>query len=107
MDVRITTRRATVSESFLRQAEERARKLDRYEPRLQAVAIVVDEDRGRVSVEARADVPGLPPVIARSEGSTSRGALDGTLQKLRRRLRRERSRRVDHQAPPAGSLAPE
>lgn len=104
MDVRITTRRATIGDSFLRQAEERVRKLDRYEPRLQAVAIVVDEDRGRVSVEVRAEVPGVPPVVAGAQGATSRSALDAALQKLRRRLRRERSRRVDHQAPPAGLL---
>jgi ribosomal subunit interface protein len=107
MDVRINTRRATVGDTFLRQAEERVRKLDRYEPRLQAVAIVVDEDRGRISVEARADVPGAPPVVASATGATDRGALDGALQKLRRQLRRERSRRVDHQAPPAGLLAEE
>jgi ribosomal subunit interface protein len=107
MDVRIITRRATVGDTFLRQAEERVRKLDRYEPRLQAVAIVVDEDRGRVSVEARADVPGAPPVVASASGATDRSALDGALQKLRRQLRRERSRRVDHQAPPAGMLVEE
>jgi ribosomal subunit interface protein len=105
MDVRITTRRTVVGDTFLRQAEERVRKLDRYEPRLQAVAIVVEEDRGRVSVEARAEVPGAPPMVASSVGATSRSALDQTLQKLRRRLRSERTRRTDHQAPPAGALA--
>jgi ribosomal subunit interface protein len=104
MDVRIITRRARVGDTFLRQAEERVRKLDRYEPRLQAVALVVDEDRGRISVEARADVPGVPPVVASADGATTRSALDRALQKLRRQLRRERSRRVDHQGPPAGTL---
>lgn len=104
MDVRITTRHATVGETFIRHAEERVRKLDRYEPRLQAVTILVDEDRGRVSVEARAEVPGVPAVIASSEGDSSRSALDRALQKLRRQLRRNRARRVDHQAPPAGTV---
>lgn len=107
MDVRITTRRATVGEAFLRRAEERVRKLDRYEPRLQGATVIVDEDRGRVSVEVRAEVPGAPPMVGSAEGSSSRGALDAALQKLRRQLRRRRTKRIDHQAPPAAALAEE
>jgi ribosomal subunit interface protein len=107
MDVRITARRATVGEAFLKHAEDRVRKLDRYEPRLQAVTILVDEDRGRVSVEVRADVPGAAAMIASSTASSDRSALDGALEKLRRRLRRSRSRRTDRKAPPGGSLVKE
>jgi ribosomal subunit interface protein len=105
MDVRITTRRATVGEGFLRRAEERLQKLDRYEPRLQAVAVVIDEDRGRVMVEVRADVPGRPTMIASASADSNRTALDRAIQKLSRQLRRQRTKRVDHQAPPAGALA--
>lgn len=107
MDVRITTRRATVGEAFVRHAEERARKLTRYEPRLHGVFIVVDEDRGRVSVEARAEVPAVPPLVARAEAASDRSALDAALQKLRRQLRRQRTRRIDHQAPSAGAVVEE
>jgi ribosomal subunit interface protein len=107
MDVRITTRRATVTETFVRQAKERVRKLDRFEPRLHAVDILVDADRGRVSVEVQATVPGAPAMIARAVAATDRSALDGALQKLGRQLRRSRARRLDHQAPPAGALAEE
>lgn len=103
MDVRITGRRATVGEAFLRRAEERVRKLDRFEPRLQSVSVVVDEDRGRVSVEVRAEVPGAPAMIGSAQGDSGRTALDAALQKLRRQLRRRRSKRLDHQAPPAGA----
>jgi len=107
MDVRITSRRATVGEAFVRHADERARKLTRYEPTLHGVSVVVDEDRGRVSVEVRAEVPGSPPLIARSEAATDRSALDAALQKLRRQLRRQRTRRLDHQAPSAGAIVEE
>lgn len=103
MDVRITTRRATVTETFARQIEERVRKLDRYEPRLLSVAVIIDEDRGRVSIETRAEVPGAPPMIGRAEAASNRSALDAALQKLGRQLRRRRTKRLDHQAPPAGA----
>jgi ribosomal subunit interface protein len=105
MEVRITTRRATVGEAFLRKAEERVRKLDRYEPRIQSVALTVDEDRGRVTVEARADVPGAPAMVASSQADTSRAALDQTIQKLQRQLRRRRTKRLDHKAPSSQALA--
>jgi ribosomal subunit interface protein len=107
MDVRITARRATVGAAFLKHAEERVRKLEKYEPRLQSVTILVDEDRGRVSVEARAEVPGTAVMIASSTASSDRSALDGALEKLRRQLRRGRTRRTDHKAPSAGSLVKE
>jgi ribosomal subunit interface protein len=107
MDVRITTRRATVGESFQKRIEERAARLDRYEPRLQSIAIVVDEDRGRVLVEVRAEVAGSPVLLAKGESSSQRSALDAAMQKLTRQLRRRRDRKVDHQAPPAGAVAGE
>jgi ribosomal subunit interface protein len=104
MDVRITVRRATIGQSFIDLIEERVAKLGRFEPRLQAVSVLVDEDRGRFVLEARAEVPAAPPMIARGEAATERSALDLALQKLRRQLRRRRARRVDHQAPPAGAV---
>lgn len=105
MEVRITTRRATVGEAFLRKAEERVRKLARYEPRIHAVALTVDEDRGRVTVEARAEVPGAPPMVASSQADSSRAALDRTIQKVQRQLRKRRAKRLDHKAPPSQALA--
>jgi ribosomal subunit interface protein len=107
MDVRITTRRATVSETFRRQTEERVMKLDRFEPRLHAVDIIVDEDRGRIYIETRADVPGLPPLVATADADTDRSALDKALQKLSRQLRRRRAKRTDHNAPRPGAIIEE
>lgn len=107
MDVRITTRRATVGDSMLRRAEERARKLGKYEPRLQAVALLFDDDHGKTAVEVRAEVPGVPTLVARSEGDSSRLALDRALDRIRRQLRRHRSKRTEHQAPPVGVIAQE
>jgi ribosomal subunit interface protein len=104
MDVRITARRGTVSPALRGYAEKRVAKLLKFEPRLLAVELLFDEDHGEVSVEGRADVPGVPTLVARSEAAGRRTALDRMLQRLGRQLRRERSRRIEHQGPPAGAL---
>lgn len=105
MDVRITTRHLELSDRFRALAEERARKLEKYEPRLMAVDLLFDEDHGESVVEARADVPGNPPMVASATAHDVRHSLDDTLRKLGRQLRRQRSKRVDHQGPPP-TIAP-
>jgi ribosomal subunit interface protein len=107
MDVRITTRHAELSNGFLERAEERTRKLTKFEPRLIAVDLLFDDDHGTFTTEARADVPGRPPLIASAEDMEPRKALDAALDKLARQLRRERKKRVDHQATPAPLRAEE
>lgn len=107
MDVRITTRHVTVGDAFAEHAEKRARKLVKFEPRLISVDLIFDNDHGTFSTEARAEVPGVPPLVAKSENDSKRRSLDSALEKLGRQLRRERSKRVDHQAPPAGAMIEE
>lgn len=104
MDVRMTTRHVALSDSFRNLAEERARKLGKYEPRLLTVELIFEEDHGRFATEARANVPGRPALVARSESGGRRKALDQTLRKLSRQLRRERSKSTDYQAPPVAPL---
>lgn len=94
MDVRITTRHVDLTESFLLLAEDRTRKLTRYEPRLLAVDLLFEDDHGRLATEARADVPGRPALVARGAAEDRRASLDRALRKLRRQLRRESSKRV-------------
>lgn len=107
MDVRITTRHVTIGDGFAEYADERTRKLTKYEPRLISVDLIFDNDHGTFSTEARAEVPGIPPLVAKYEDDSKRKSLDRTLDKLERQLKRERSKRVDHQAPPAGAVIEE
>ncbi len=100
MDVRITTRHSTVGDALLKRAEERVQKLGKYDPRILAVSVLFEEDHGHSAVEVRATSPGVPTVVARAEGETNRSAFDRAFEKIRRRLRRERTKRIDHQAPP-------
>ena len=107
MDVRITTRHVEIGEAFAEYADQRTRKLAKYDPRLAAVDLIFDEDHGQFSTEARADVPGVPTLVAKAEHDSKRKALDSALDKLGRQLKRERSKRVDHQAPSAGAIIEE
>lgn len=101
MDIRITFRRGKLTDGFRDRALERTRKLTKFEPRLIAVELLFDEDHGKVVAEARADVPGVPALIARADADSHRKALDQVVSRLSRQLKKERSKRVDHQAPPA------
>ena len=56
MDVQITIRRGRAGESFKALAEEKARKLGKYDPRIIRVELLFDEDGGTVRAEARAFV---------------------------------------------------
>ena len=104
MDVQITIRRGRAGEGFRAIAEEKARKLEKYEPRLTRVELLFDDDGGRVVGEVRAFVPGVPTLVARAGAESRRSALDRVIQKAGRQLRKERSKRVDHQAPPAAAV---
>lgn len=107
MDVRITTRHVELSDGFLARADERTRKLAKYEPRLSAVDLLFDDDHGKLTTEAKADVPGRPPMIASADDMDPRKSLDAALDKLSRQLRKERKKRVDHQSTPAAMRAEE
>ena len=103
MDVQITIRHGRAGDAFRARAEEKARRLERYEPRLIRVELSFEEDAGRVRAETRCYVPG-PTRIARAEADSSRSALDAVMRKAARQLRKERSKRVDHKAPPITAL---
>lgn len=107
MDLRITTRHVTIGDAFTELATERARSLTKYEPRLISVDLIFDGDHGVFSTEVRAEVPGVPPLVAKAENESKRRSLDTALEKIGRQLKRERSKRVDHQAPPAGVVIEE
>ena len=104
MDVRMSTRHTAVPPSFPAWAEGRAQRLERYNPRLQTVELLVDSDHGRSVVEVRAQVPGSPIMVGRAEGGSERVALDRALERVGRQLRRQRSIRTNHQAPSLGAL---
>lgn len=107
MDVRMTTRHVSIGEGFAELANERANRLTKFEPRLLSVDLIFDSDHGVFSTEIRAEVPGVPILVAKAEDESKRKSLDSAMGKMERQLRKERSKRVDHQAPPAGAIIEE
>lgn len=100
MKVSVAMRHDSLSGELREVTERRAQRLARFEPRLGVVAITFDEDGDRRRAEVRADVDGAASVVARAGGPTHRSALDRALDRTIRQLKRQRERRLDHQAPP-------
>lgn len=99
MQVRITVRHNTVSDALRRRAEERVRRLEKYNPRVQTAAVTFDEEGDQHRIEVRLDVAGAKAVVGQATDHVAKTALDEAIQRAGRQLKRQRERRVSHQAP--------
>lgn len=99
MQVNVTTRHCTVSERTRTEAQERIHRLQRFEPRLENAVVEFDEDHGTKQVETRIFVAGSHSIVAHGSGDTFRTALDRSIDRLTRQLKRRRDRVRAHQAP--------
>lgn len=104
MDVTITARHCTIAGSVRERAEARVARLSRYEPRMSAGHVIFEEEGSERRAEIRVAVDGAPMQVAKGDGDSFRAALDRALDRITRRLKREREKRVDHQAPPVNEL---
>jgi ribosomal subunit interface protein len=100
MRVQIAARHCEVPEPVLERARTRIAGLVRYDPRLSSAEVIFDEERHRKRVEVILSVDRREPVVAGGEGTDFQGALDLTLDRASRKLRRLRDRAVDRQAAP-------
>jgi ribosomal subunit interface protein len=98
MQVSITARHCTVPDTVRSHAEERVRRLARYDSRLTGADIVFESDHGSRTAELRLSVAGDIPLIASGAGESFRAGFDQAVDRARRQLRRRRERRRDHQA---------
>ncbi len=105
MNVSITTRHCSVSERTRADAQERLERLKRYEPRLDTAAVEFDDDHGTKQVETRIFVAGSHSIVAHGSGDTFRTALDRSIDRLTRQLKRRRERVRDHKAPKLSEVA--
>jgi ribosomal subunit interface protein len=84
----------------LKRAEDRLRRLERFEPRLSSADLIFSEERSGRFAEAVLSIDGEDRVFAKGEGPEFRAAVDVMLDRLSRILRKQRERRTDHQAAP-------
>lgn len=100
MHIQIAARHCVVPEPVLDRARTRITGLGRYDPRLAAADVVFQEERHRKLAEVILSVDRREPIVAQGEGADFQAALDRTVDRLSRKLRRLRKQSVDHQARP-------
>lgn len=105
MHVRITERHCQVPRDTLDRAEKRLESLSKYHPRATSAEVVFTEEKVNRGVEVIVHVDGSGPIVASVQDTEFRTALDKVIDRLGRRLRKQRERRKEHQAPPSRSRA--
>lgn len=97
MDVRITARHCSITDSVREVAQARVARLTRFEPRAAAAEVQFTNDSPAKRVEVRLHVPGAAQFQAHGLGDSFRSALDRSVEHLERQLRRRRARVRNHQ----------
>ena len=107
MNVSVTTRHCSVSERTRAEAAERLQRLQRYEPNVAEAEVEFDDDHGTKQVETRIFVAGSHSIVAHGSGDTFRTALDRSIDRLTRQLKRRRERVREHKAPKLSEAVPD
>jgi ribosomal subunit interface protein len=97
VQVRITERHCQVPRDTLERAQKRLSSLSKYHPRASAAEVVFTEEKVSRGVEVIIHVDGNEPIVASVQDTDFRSALDKVIDRLGRRLRKQRQRRTDHQ----------
>lgn len=104
MDVRLTARHCSISDSLRRRATERLEALTRFEPTLASADVRLASDHGAPVAEVRLLCRGTA-LQASASGETLQVALDTAVERAERQLRRRRARITDHKAAAPPSAA--
>ena len=100
MEVRITSRHTTLSESLRARTEEVLSKLNKYDARVSVVEVIFDEEKNTKTVEGILHIDRSPPIVATGGGDEFSEALGQLNDRLRRQLRKLHEQSRDHRAPP-------
>jgi ribosomal subunit interface protein len=100
--VQIATRHCDVPSDVLEKTEELVAGLSKYSPRASSAEVVYTEEKLTKGAEIIMHIDGGAPLVSKGEGGEFRAALDQSMDRMSRQLRRQRERRTDHKAPPLG-----
>ncbi len=99
MEVRITSRHTTLSESLRARTEELLSRLNKFDARASVVEVVFDEEKNSKKVEGILHIDRSDPIVATGEGDDFNEALSQVNDRLGRQLRKLRAQAKDHQGP--------
>lgn len=102
MEVRISARHGSISDAIRRQTEARLSRIERFETRPARAEVLFQTERGARKVEAHVTVHGGGQFIAHASAASYNVALDLTVDRLIRQLKRKRQLYREHQAPKFG-----
>jgi ribosomal subunit interface protein len=106
MDVTITARHCTIPDSLRDQTERLLRRFQRIHTRATSAVACFDTEAFEKSVEIRLNVGGGPPLIAHASGPTFRAALERTVDRLDRQVKRRRDRWLQRRSATVGRGGP-
>ena len=99
MEVRITSRHSTLSESLRDRAEDLLSKLNKYGARISVVQMIFDEGKNSKKIEGILHIDGRNPIVAAGAGHDFNEALGQVNDRLKRQLRKLQEQVTDHRAP--------
>lgn len=102
MQIIIAARHFDVSDALRQHVEQEFGSLDKFHPRISRVEVTLLEEKNRRDVEVLASVDGGGTFHADAQAGDFRTAIDRARDRLARQLKKQRSRRKDHQKPERG-----
>lgn len=100
MEVRVTSRHITLSESLRARKEEVLSRLDKYGAPISVIEVVYDEEKNTKKVEGILHIDRSAPIVATGEGDEFSEALSQVNDRLARQLRKLQKQVKDHRALP-------
>lgn len=99
MRIQVAARHCEIPDSVRKRTEEQITRLAKYDPRIASADVVYEEEKRVRRVEVILSIDRGEPVVAKGEGEEFRTALDKVVDRLSRRLRRQRDQARSHQNP--------
>lgn len=100
MQITVSGRHMGVSESLESYCREKSERLVRFYDRIQSIEVVLDGHNGSHSAEMIVHSEGVPPFVASEEHEDAFAAVDLTLDKIERQIRRHKERVRNRKHPP-------
>ena len=92
MQIVVTGRHMSVTDSMKQHAEEKAQKLIRFYGRVQQIRAILDFDGGMPTAELIVDVEHAEDFIAREQNADMYAAIDTACDRVERQLRKHKER---------------